>query len=97
MNTVRSPDALLFRFILFEHLQAPHQFASSHWFFPTDFLQGVLIDSSAHEFSLGNSGDPCELVFVGHRISFPPILDSFEFQQTQVLAFFPMLVGPFPM
>jgi len=48
MNTVRSPDALLFRFILFEHLQAPHQFVSSHWFFPSDFLQRVLIDSSAH-------------------------------------------------
>src|SRR5207245_3194097 len=91
---LRQPDPCnSVSFVFFEQLQAPRQFDSSHWFFPTDFLQGVLIDPAAHEFSLWNSGDPRELAFVGNCIPFLPVLDSFEFQQAQILTFFPMLVG----
>jgi hypothetical protein len=53
----------------------------------------VLIDSSTHEFPLGNFRDPRQLFVIGNGISFPHVLDRFGFQQTQVFAIFPVPVG----
>src|ERR1700687_1053632 len=56
----------------------------------------MLIDSPAHEFPLRNFCDACQLLSIRNSIPFPPVLDGFEFQQTQVFAFFPMPVGFLP-
>jgi hypothetical protein len=45
------------------------------------------------EFSLRNFRDPNQLFVIGNSIPSPPVLDGFEFQQTQVFTLFPMPVG----
>jgi hypothetical protein len=46
------------RFPLLKHRHNFGHLGGSHNFFPTDFLQGVLVDSPAHQFPLGNLCDP---------------------------------------
>ena len=65
----------------------------SHGLPLADFLERVLVDS--HQFPLRNLRDRRQLFVVGNSVSFAPVLDRFEFQQTQVFALFPMLVGLF--
>jgi hypothetical protein len=53
-----------------------------HRFFPTDFLQRMLIDTLTHEFSLRYLCDAHQLFIGRNSIPCPPVLDSFEIQQT---------------
>lgn len=55
----------------------------------------MFVDSPTHEFPLGNLCDPRQLFVICNRISFPPVLNGFEFKQTQVFALLPVLVGLF--
>ena len=78
--------------IFFQHFQTICQLGYPHRFPPTDFLQRVLIDATAYEFSLGNFCNLRELLVIRHSISFWLVMDSFEFQQTQIVTFLPMSV-----
>jgi hypothetical protein len=66
-----------------------------HGFSTTDFLLRVLVDSPAHEFPLRNLRDPIKLLIGRNRISFLPVFNAFEVEQTQILALFPVLIGLF--
>jgi hypothetical protein len=83
----------LFFLIPFERPQTRCQLHCPYGFTIANFLQCVLIDSSAHEFPLWNSCDLRQLFNGGNCVSSSLVLDCFELQQTQVFAFFPMLVG----
>lgn len=54
--------------VLFQHFQTMRQFYRPHRFSPTDFLQRVLIDSTSHEFPLGNFRYPCHLFVIRNSI-----------------------------
>ena len=56
----------------------------------------MLIDSPAHEFPLANFRDFLQLFICSNDVALPFVLDRFELQQTQILAFFLMLVGFLP-
>ena len=53
----------------------------------------MLVDPRAYEFPLGKFCDPCQLLLGCNRIAFSLVLDRFEFQQTQVVTFLPVLEG----
>ncbi|MFI5091015.1 MAG: hypothetical protein ACHP7P_13235 [Terriglobales bacterium] len=56
----------------------------------------MLVDSTAHEFPLRNARNPRQLLVIRNGVPFAPVLDGFEFQQTQIFAFFPVPVGFLP-
>jgi len=81
---------------LLKRFQDSRQLYSPYWLGPTDLLQRVLIDSPAHEFPLGTFSNSLQLFIRRDREALSLVLDSLEFQQTQIFAFFPVLVGFLP-
>jgi hypothetical protein len=82
----------MFQLIFLWRVQTQCQLHCSYRLASTDFLQRVLTDSTSPEFPLGNVRDPRQLFVIGNSVPSPPVLDGFEFQQTQVFTLFPMPV-----
>jgi len=80
------------RLVFFQHLQTLCKLDCPHGLTIAHFLQRVLVDSPAHECALGKFSDSLQLLISRYGIALPLVLDCLEFQQTQIFAFFPMLV-----
>jgi hypothetical protein len=85
-----------FQFPFVEHSQTLRQLDFPHGFPLTDFLQSMLIDSPAHEFSLWNPSDPHQVLWTGNSVSLSPVLNGLGVQQAQIAPLFPMPVRFLP-